>query len=333
MTTLLRSERSRRGLRATDLAREIGVHPMSILRWERRERLPGPAHIHALARALELEPAHVAGFFHDARSAGRRGRAGAPRPGPAGAAVALLRVGGVPRRPGRRPGLDRLQLGSRTRAGPRGPHSPAGPRAAAGRGRARRTPRGTHCRPRPSPPTGQPPAPSAPPRAAEPGSGRRRSRGRPALPRLLGARRRYAASRGDPSPRRGLRRPGGPRRPGRRSRAAAPARPGAMAPGRPARRDPDPPRVGRPHPGRAGRPVRLRARPPSGRGSPLASYPVGGWWRGSRSRSGCRRALSTLPSERSNRHTSVEKPPHFGGSSHFAGDQASEENSQAMRLR
>lgn len=69
MTTLLRSERARRGLRATDLAQEIGVHPMSILRWERRERLPGPVHIHALARVLELEPAHVAGFFDDARSA------------------------------------------------------------------------------------------------------------------------------------------------------------------------------------------------------------------------------------------------------------------------
>lgn len=69
MTTLLRTERARRGLRATDLAQEIGVHPMSILRWERRERLPGPVHIHALARALELEPAHVAGFFDDARPA------------------------------------------------------------------------------------------------------------------------------------------------------------------------------------------------------------------------------------------------------------------------
>lgn len=79
MTTLLRSERARRGLRATDLAQEIGVHPMSILRWERRERLPGPVHIHALARVLELEPAHVAGFFHDARpasaaEAGHRGQ-------------------------------------------------------------------------------------------------------------------------------------------------------------------------------------------------------------------------------------------------------------------
>lgn len=78
MTALLRSERARRGLRPTDLAEAIGVHPMSILRWERRERLPGPAHIHALARVLELEPARVADFFDDARAA-------APaEPGPAG---------------------------------------------------------------------------------------------------------------------------------------------------------------------------------------------------------------------------------------------------------
>lgn len=81
MTTLLRAERARRGLRATDLAREIGVHPMSILRWERRERLPGPVHIHALARVLELEPARIAGFFDDVRTpspnaspAGHRGQ-------------------------------------------------------------------------------------------------------------------------------------------------------------------------------------------------------------------------------------------------------------------
>lgn len=71
MTTLLRSERDRRGLRAADLAREIGVHPMSILRWERRERLPGPVHIHALARVLEIEPARIAGFFDDHRAAER----------------------------------------------------------------------------------------------------------------------------------------------------------------------------------------------------------------------------------------------------------------------
>ncbi|HVK27097.1 MAG TPA: helix-turn-helix domain-containing protein [Nocardioides sp.] len=86
MTTLLRSERARRGLRATDLAHEIGVHPMSILRWERRERLPGPVHIHALARVLELEPAHVAGFFDDARTA-----AAEPAPGHRGQALRGLR--------------------------------------------------------------------------------------------------------------------------------------------------------------------------------------------------------------------------------------------------
>lgn len=94
MTTLLRTERARRGLRATDLAQEIGVHPMSILRWERRERLPGPVHIHALARVLELEPARVAGFFDDARSAAP---APAPEVGHRGQALRDLRWrAGVP---------------------------------------------------------------------------------------------------------------------------------------------------------------------------------------------------------------------------------------------
>lgn len=103
MTTLLRSERARRGLRATDLAREIGVHPMSILRWERRERLPGPVHIHALARVLELEPAHVADFFDRARAtpvapaASHRGAAlRALRWSRSVSAAALARQVGVP---------------------------------------------------------------------------------------------------------------------------------------------------------------------------------------------------------------------------------------------
>lgn len=105
MTTLLRSERARRGLRATDLAREIGVHPMSILRWERRERLPGPVHIHALARVLDLEPARIAGFFDDAREvsppstrpAGHRGQNLRPLRLRAGvAATAIAAALGVP---------------------------------------------------------------------------------------------------------------------------------------------------------------------------------------------------------------------------------------------
>lgn len=69
MDTFLREQRARREIRSADLARELGVHPMSILRWERRERLPGPAHIHALAAALDVEPTRVVGFFDAARPA------------------------------------------------------------------------------------------------------------------------------------------------------------------------------------------------------------------------------------------------------------------------
>jgi len=65
--TLLRRERTQRQLRPEDLASLLGVHPMSVLRWERRERLPGPVHIYPLATALELDPARVIEFFDAAR--------------------------------------------------------------------------------------------------------------------------------------------------------------------------------------------------------------------------------------------------------------------------
>lgn len=67
MDTFLRNHRLRREIRPIDLARTVGVHPTSILRWERRERLPGPVHIRDLAHALELDPASVAAFFDAAR--------------------------------------------------------------------------------------------------------------------------------------------------------------------------------------------------------------------------------------------------------------------------
>lgn len=67
MDTLLRRERTQRQLRPEDLARQLGVHPMSVLRWERRERLPGPGHIYPLATALELDPTRVIEFFDAAR--------------------------------------------------------------------------------------------------------------------------------------------------------------------------------------------------------------------------------------------------------------------------
>lgn len=67
MNTLLRDHRLHRALSADALARHLDVHPTSVLRWERRERLPGPTHVKALARALELDTATVARFFDEAR--------------------------------------------------------------------------------------------------------------------------------------------------------------------------------------------------------------------------------------------------------------------------
>jgi len=69
VTTLLRQHRRHRALAAGTLARDLDVHPTSLLRWERRERLPGPQHVTALARALELETTAVAGFFDESRPA------------------------------------------------------------------------------------------------------------------------------------------------------------------------------------------------------------------------------------------------------------------------
>lgn len=67
--SFLRDRRTSRALTTTDVARELGVHPTSVLRWERRERLPGPEHIHGLARSLAVDPAAVADFFDEARPA------------------------------------------------------------------------------------------------------------------------------------------------------------------------------------------------------------------------------------------------------------------------
>lgn len=67
MSTDLRTLRRASGLSARELADLVAVGRTSIHRWERRERLPGPHHIHALARALGAPTASVAGFFDDAR--------------------------------------------------------------------------------------------------------------------------------------------------------------------------------------------------------------------------------------------------------------------------
>lgn len=63
LTTFLRDQRLRRALTPYDVAERIGVHPTSVLRWERGERLPGPAHITGLARTLEVDTAVVTAYF------------------------------------------------------------------------------------------------------------------------------------------------------------------------------------------------------------------------------------------------------------------------------
>lgn len=69
MNTFLRDRRVHQALSAEAVAHRLDVHPMSVLRWERRERLPGPGHVLALASALELETTAVIGFFDEARPA------------------------------------------------------------------------------------------------------------------------------------------------------------------------------------------------------------------------------------------------------------------------
>ena len=86
MSTLLRDERLRRDLSASDVALRLSVHPTSVLRWERRERLPGPVHLSALARTLALDTAVIAEFFDEARPA-----SDGPGPGARGHGLRPLR--------------------------------------------------------------------------------------------------------------------------------------------------------------------------------------------------------------------------------------------------
>jgi transcriptional regulator with XRE-family HTH domain len=67
VNTFLRDQRLRRALSAADVADRLDVHPMSVLRWERRERLPGPTHLRALASTLEVEMSRVSDFFDEVR--------------------------------------------------------------------------------------------------------------------------------------------------------------------------------------------------------------------------------------------------------------------------
>lgn len=71
MDTLLRDQRTRRALSVHEVARRVDVHPASVLRWERGERLPGPVHLHALAGALAVDVSRVASFFDAVRAPAR----------------------------------------------------------------------------------------------------------------------------------------------------------------------------------------------------------------------------------------------------------------------
>jgi transcriptional regulator with XRE-family HTH domain len=66
--SLLRDQREARRLSLHELSAVLGVHPTSILRWERRERFPGPAHVRGLADVLGLSVGTVSGFFDEARA-------------------------------------------------------------------------------------------------------------------------------------------------------------------------------------------------------------------------------------------------------------------------
>lgn len=65
---MLREQRTILALSVADVAAQLDVHPNTVWRWERRERLPGPAHIRGLARVLDLNPAEVVDFFDAART-------------------------------------------------------------------------------------------------------------------------------------------------------------------------------------------------------------------------------------------------------------------------
>ena len=65
---LLRARRIQRAVTVEQVAARLGVHPNTVLQWERRARLPGPAHIRGLAECLGLEQRLVAGFFDEARA-------------------------------------------------------------------------------------------------------------------------------------------------------------------------------------------------------------------------------------------------------------------------
>ncbi len=65
--TTLQGWRIAQGLDVASLANQLGVGRSTIYRWERRCRFPGPAHLRALARALDVSALDVSAFFDAAR--------------------------------------------------------------------------------------------------------------------------------------------------------------------------------------------------------------------------------------------------------------------------
>jgi transcriptional regulator with XRE-family HTH domain len=63
----LRAVRLERRLSPESVSAALGVHPTTVLRWERRERLPGPGHVRALAATYDVPVATVAAFFDAVR--------------------------------------------------------------------------------------------------------------------------------------------------------------------------------------------------------------------------------------------------------------------------
>lgn len=64
---LLRVRRTELGLSASHVAAGLGVHPTTVLRWERGERSPGSEAVVGLARALRTDIAAVSAVVHPVR--------------------------------------------------------------------------------------------------------------------------------------------------------------------------------------------------------------------------------------------------------------------------
>ena len=223
----LRRRRQTLALSPAALAGALGVHPTSVLRWERRERLPGPAHIRRLAAALGLSTPQVAGFFDAARAPAPATRRPGPRTATAPGHRGAVRGGAGGRGGGA--GLHRLQLGGRPGADPRPAPRAAGRRPGTGPDRPAGPPApGTGRSPRAAAPRIPAPAAAEPPRT-DPGRGGPARRRLAAHARRLGAGHAAAAARAAP-PRRDVRRAGGCGRRGRRRAGTPRARPARLAP-------------------------------------------------------------------------------------------------------